>query len=100
MSNITSIRNNLWEIELTIDILMSYKDAIKNLRGFIDRNENSFNRNIIDKNVIFEQGVEKNIHTISSNVFIKTYSANPDESHYRNFVLTGYKISTTDEAPV
>lgn len=37
--NITSIRNNLWEIELECDVLMSYKDKILQQTGIIDKQE-------------------------------------------------------------
>lgn len=49
VNNITSVRNNLWLMELKIDVLMSYKKGILNLSGYIKRNENNYNNFIEDK---------------------------------------------------
>lgn len=40
VTNITSVRTNLWRISLKIDALMSYETGIKNLVALIDRMEN------------------------------------------------------------
>ena len=37
------MRENLWEIALHVDVLMSYKDFIKELPAVVSRNENSGN---------------------------------------------------------
>ena len=95
VSNITSIRNNVWELELTIDILMSYKDAIKNLKGFIDRNENTFNSNIIDNKVVFEQNYSKNKYTVSNDIFIDHFDVDY-EFLSRCIVMTGYELSVVE----
>lgn len=39
IDKITSVRNNLWRIDLSVDVLMTYKDKIKELECFIERQE-------------------------------------------------------------
>lgn len=71
VTDIASVRNNLWEISLSVDVLMTYKEALLNCTGFIDRNESEFNDNIIDTKRVIEQGEEMFFHEIDvSKVFI------------------------------
>lgn len=56
VNNYTSIRNDLWEIECSVDVLMSYSEAIGNLTAFIDRNENEYNKYISDDKIVAEVG--------------------------------------------
>lgn len=69
INSITSIRNNLWEISLNIDVLMSYKDGIKSLKAFIDRNEYDFNPSIIDTKMVIESGYNITSTEIKTNMF-------------------------------
>lgn len=58
VTEVTIVRTNLYEISLSIDILMSYKDGIKKLKGFIDRNEEFYDDDIIDNKRVAVQGQE------------------------------------------
>ena len=40
ISDIVNKRDNLWELHLTVDVLMSYKTQIKNLNVIVERAEN------------------------------------------------------------
>jgi hypothetical protein len=46
---IISIRNNLWQLELDCDVLMSFKDRILSLTAFVSRNQYIYNEKLIDK---------------------------------------------------
>lgn len=82
VTDITSIRNGLWEISMEVDVLMTYKNGILNCNGFIDRNEFTKNSNIIDKKLTVEQG-----YNITQDVIDNTlFSTSP------SFVLTGFAI--------
>lgn len=70
VTDITSIRQNLWEISLSIDVLMSYKDAIKSCNCFCDRNEFLYNDNIIDKKRVIEQGYDVESIAIQNDLFV------------------------------
>jgi len=69
IDNITSIRNDLWEISMSVDVLMSYKNAILQSTGFVDRNEYMFNEDIVDKKRVIEQGVDVFVKPISNTLF-------------------------------
>lgn len=48
LKGITSIRNNLWNIELSVDVTMSFKEVIKSLRAVVNRNQFDFNKELFD----------------------------------------------------
>lgn len=89
INNITSINKNLWELECEVDVLMTYKDAIFRTSAFIDRNEKEYNRNIIDKKRVVEQGILITVDEVKNNWFI-TPIIEPETKFL--FVLSGYKI--------
>lgn len=49
IDEITSIRNNLWRLSLSVDVLMTYKNGIFEQRAIISRQENSFNSFLKDE---------------------------------------------------
>lgn len=51
VSNITSVRSNLWSISLNVDVLMSYKNKIIEQIALIARNEFDYNDFLVDDNV-------------------------------------------------
>lgn len=69
VNDITSVRYKLWQISLSIDTLMTYKDAIMQCVGFIDRNEHEFNAGIIDKKRVIEQGRTMEISSVTNELF-------------------------------
>lgn len=82
ITDITSIRNNLWQISMRVDVLMSYYVEIKNLNAFISRNEFKFDPLIkddivsyyYDKDIIEyvpEKGDKVNYTFDSCNDFLK-----------------------------
>lgn len=56
VSDIVSLNKNIWEVSLSCDVLMSYKDAINACTGFVDRNENTYNLLIVDDKLPLKQG--------------------------------------------
>lgn len=46
--NVTSVRNNIYEISLHCDVLSSFKNEIRNCDGIIGKNENKYNLYIDD----------------------------------------------------
>ncbi len=87
VTDITTVNTNVWELSLSCDVLMSYKEAIKNCNGFIERNENTFNENIVDKQRVIEQGYDIEEITLENELF--KYS---DTGENRPFVISGYYI--------
>ena len=81
VNDITSVANNLWLINLNIDVLMTYKTEILELDCFVDRNEFTFNNYIIDDKVVIETGYDIELNDITlpamydtSNGIYRTYN--------------------------
>lgn len=53
INDIISVRLNVWQIRLSVDVLMSYKNQIRNLYAFINRNEFIYNKYIKDDMVSY-----------------------------------------------
>lgn len=49
ITDIVSARNGLWRVQLRCDVLMSYKDEIKNVTGVVVRQESNPNKLLIDR---------------------------------------------------
>ena len=54
INDITNIRENIWQISLRCDVLMSYKEQIKSLSGLISRNENEYDNYVEDDRIFME----------------------------------------------
>lgn len=52
IDDIVSIKNNLWEFRMSVDVLMSFKEDILSQQALIGRNEFEFNPFVIDDNVL------------------------------------------------
>lgn len=48
VDNIVSVRNRLWRISMSVDVLMSFKEQILKQYGFITRNEYDFDNLLVD----------------------------------------------------
>lgn len=48
INDIVSVRTGLWAISLKVDVLTSYKDLIYSQVGFISRQENEYNNDLVD----------------------------------------------------
>ena len=79
VNSVSSVRTNLWRIELSVDVLMTYKDTILNYECFVSRNENTYDAYIEDKYLPLKY--EKEIEYIEewastdTNSFFKGYTA-------------------------
>lgn len=60
---ITLMENGLFVINMEVDVLMSYKDGIKNLIGLVDRVQNAgyFNKDIPNNDIISQRGTTTKI---------------------------------------
>lgn len=66
IDEITSIRNNLWRLSLSVDVLMTYRNEIFEQRAIISRQENSFNSFLKDE--LLPLQLERAIHMSSGNL--------------------------------
>ena len=85
VTDIVSLNYKLWSISLSVDVLMSYKNALLSCSAFVDRNENTFDNKIIDKKRVIEQGYDVEVSTITNELINDTVDY--------NYILTGFFVS-------
>ena len=89
VTDIASVRNNLWEISLSVDVLMTYKEALLNCTGFIDRNEFEYDPLIVDDKLPLKQGQTVKVDFLTNELF-------SDNVGYFSYVLQGLNLSAED----
>lgn len=94
VDDIIIISNKLMSISLSVDVLMSYKDEIKELNGFVLRNEFNFNPFIIDDKLPVEVGTEILTMEIPSNVFMSDENSITGSYLLNGFYIGGANIDT------
>lgn len=85
VTDIINVLNDIWRIELSCDVLMSFKNDYLPLTALIERQENIYNPNIIDRNVITDN--EPLIEVIESNINQFTSSTDDRREGIYSFVL-------------
>ena len=88
VTDITSIKNKLWQMSLTVDVLMTYKEALLACTGYIDRNENEYNGLIPDNMISLEKGETIETVALNNELFI---------SNKGSYVIQGLLIGAGDE---
>ena len=87
VTDITSIKNKLWQMSLTVDVLMTYKDALLACTGYIDRNENEYNGLIPDGMISLEKGEIIETNFVTNEVFTESEGT---------YILQGLLVSVGD----
>lgn len=72
ITDISSVRNNLWEIKMHVDVMQTYETQIKNTTQMIDRQEFSYNDYIQDNLVPLTSGIKQNVITFSGGATFQT----------------------------
>ena len=72
ITDISSVRNNLWEIKMHVDVMQTYETQIKNTTQMIDRQEFSYNDYIQDNLVPLTSGIKQNVITFSAGAAFQT----------------------------
>lgn len=70
VNDISTIRYKLWEISLTVDTLMTYKEAILACQGFVDRNEFASSPYIIDNKRVVKCGNTTSYTVVQNELFV------------------------------
>ena len=70
VEEIISVRNNLWQIVLKVDVLMSFASKIREQKGYISRNENDYDEFLIDNQIPMEN--EPLIDVVSTTTIFST----------------------------
>ena len=89
VTDIASVRSNLWEISLSVDVLMTYKEALLNCTGFIDRNEFEYDPLIVDDKLPLKQGQTVKVDFLTNELF-------SNSADYFSYVLQGLNLTTED----
>lgn len=55
ITSVVTVNNNLWEITGHVDVLMSFKDEIRNQEAIILRNQYNYNSELYDGRIVTEQ---------------------------------------------
>lgn len=58
VSDVSVIRDRLWQVEMKVDVLMSFKDTLLNQTAFIDRNEFNYDITLVDDELTTKSDVE------------------------------------------
>ena len=86
VTDIASVRSNLWEISLSVDVLMTYKEALLNCTGFIDRNEFEYDPLIVDDKLPLKEGQTVKVDFLTNELF-------SDTADDYSYVLQGLNLS-------
>ena len=87
VTDITSIKNKLWQMSLTVDVLMTYKEALLACTGYIDRNENEYNGLIPDGMISLQKGEIIETNFVTNEVFTESEGT---------YILQGLLVSAGD----
>lgn len=87
VTDITSIRNNIWQISLSVDVLMSFKDTIKTQMGNVIRQENIGNSMMVDDNIPVLGQPRILINSMGSPIFSGEYNTPLSDGNEVCFVL-------------
>lgn len=68
VTEITSVRKNLWSITLKVDVLESYKSLIYDLNAYVERNEFQFNNKIEDEDRVIQKGADYEVIDITKKI--------------------------------
>lgn len=67
ITNITSIRTDLWEISMHVDVLYTWASYIRTNQAVIDKSQNNnFNNYLDDNSLVFDSHVYNEIKTFAS----------------------------------
>lgn len=69
INDIVSLRQNLWQITLSVDVLMSYKNQILETKAFVARNQNEFNKDVIDNECVLTDKEEVEFTEVQVELF-------------------------------
>lgn len=94
INDIKVIRNNIYSISCSVDVLMSYKQYITNSTQYVSRQENTYNELLVDDKVSFNDDYEftiyqQNIEELEYGKVDDTTTSSPSEKV--NIICTWYQ---------
>lgn len=67
--NVTTSNNRLWMVTMHVDVLMSFKSDIQNTSGIVARQENNYNKKLVDNELPVTNDVDIYNYTFGSQPF-------------------------------
>lgn len=89
IDEIECVSIGLWNIHLSVDVLMSYKTSLLECFAFVDRNEFTFNKLVVDNQVPLKQGETVTTAYISNKVFV--------EDAMGQYLVSGILLNPTND---
>lgn len=96
IENWSSLGFGTFEINCTIDILMSYKDEIKEQYAFVNRSASRYNPKLVDDKMVFETGFNEQIFHQDNSLFAENI-ADIQSLLGCSFVLTGMSLGVAHQ---
>lgn len=94
ITDISSVRSGLWQISMSCDVLMTYRDQIKQLFCMVERNENSYSALLEDPMVSYSQNLD-----VVEEEFGNNWSSEFDANSLNPTILVTYLGSVEDSQP-
>lgn len=90
INDIISIRTNMWRLNMHVDVLMSYKNQIKQMNAFVNRNEFEYDEMVKDDMIsyYYDKEVSEYIPTKGDKVNTTFRSKRIVGTTYTNYVLS------------
>lgn len=85
VDDITAVVYGVWNVALSVDVLMTYKDTIKTLEAFVDRSQSNYNLKVIDNKLPLEKTETVEVDTVQNQLFVDNFGT---------YVLQGLQVST------
>lgn len=82
--------NRLVRLYLKVDPLMSYSNGIRHLTAFVDRNEYTFSKNVIDDRIVVGQGQDVTVEDCGGGEWF-----NIDDEY--TYTITGFGLSVKEK---
>lgn len=88
INNVILVTSRLYRLELSLDVLMSFKDSILDIKAFITRNENLYNPLIKDDIIAYETDRDVSEQSFAHGIKVDTTFIGNNNIYYKNFVIT------------
>nr|DAE24103.1 MAG TPA: hypothetical protein [Podoviridae sp. cty7j44] len=98
VDNIECVRNNLYRIYCSIDVLMSYREQLKDLQVYVTRQENNVNAQIPDMKLPIQNNMEYLLEPLT-NVLPRISFPNDRDLHTHYYALTVVSVAPGKSIP-
>lgn len=87
IDNIVSLRNNVWTLSLSVDVLMSFKEQIKECDAFITRNEFEYEPRLMDNRQPVRSDIYRVLYEFSNSAATVDFNVTDPQKNIYNYLL-------------